>query len=216
MAETVFPTKGNLIALKRSLSLARLGYDLLDRKRNILIREMMGLIDTANKVQGQIDETYSRAYRALQQANITLGIIGDVAKAMPVETGVNVSSRSVMGVEIPIVTLEDNPPKPYYSFGSSNSMLDDAYISFYHVKRLTAVLAEIENSVYRLANAIKKTQRRANALKNIIIPRFEGNVKFITDALEEKEREDFSRLKVIGKVKERKREEAQLQEAQKA
>lgn len=216
MAETVFPTKGNLIALKRSLSLAQLGYDLLDRKRNILIREMMGLIDTANKVQNQIDETYSRAYRALQQANITLGIIGDIAKAMPVETGVNVSSRSVMGVEIPIVTLEDNPPKPYYSFGSSNSMLDDAYISFYHVKRLTTVLAEIENSVYRLANAIKKTQRRANALKNIIIPRFENNVKFITDALEEKEREDFSRLKVINKVKARKREEAELEDARNA
>ena len=216
MAETIFPTKGNLIALKRSLSLARLGYDLLDRKRNILIREMMGLIDTANKVQGQIDETYSRAYQALQQANITLGIIDDIAKAMPVETGVNVSSRSVMGVEIPIVTLEDNPPKPYYSFGSSNSMLDDAYICFYHVKRLTAVLAEIENSVYRLANAIKKTQRRANALKNIIIPRFEGNVKFITEALEEKEREDFSRLKVINKVKQRKREEAELEETRNA
>lgn len=209
MAETVFPTKGNLIALKRSLALARLGYDLLDRKRNILIREMMGLIDTANKVQGQINDTYARAYRALQQANITLGIIQDIARSMPIETGVNVSSRSVMGVEIPIVTLEDNPPKPYYNFSSSNSMLDDAYLSFYHVKQLTAVLAEIENSVYRLANAIKKTQRRANALKNIIIPRFESNVKFITEALEEKDREDFSRLKVIGRIKERKRQESQ-------
>jgi V/A-type H+-transporting ATPase subunit D len=208
MAETIFPTKGNLIAVKRSLALARLGYDLMDRKRNILIREMMGLIDTANKVQAQIDETYSRAYLALQKANITLGVIEDIAKTVPVETGVNVSSRSVMGVEIPIVTLEDNPPEPYYSFSSSNSMLDEALISFYRVKRLTAVLAEIENSVYRLANAIKKTQRRANALKNIIIPRFEYNVKYITEALEEKEREDFSRLKVISKKKRREQEEA--------
>jgi len=71
------------------------------------------------------------------------------------------------------------------------------------------VLAEIENSVYRLANAIKKTQRRANALKNIIIPKFEYTVKFITEALEEKDREDFSRLKVINKVKIKKREENQ-------
>lgn len=206
MAETIFPTKGNLIATKRSLALAKLGYDLLDRKRNILIREMMELIDTANKVQGQIDDTYSRAYLALQRANITLGIIDDIAKSVPVETGVNITFRSVMGVEIPIVTLEDNKPKLYYGFGSSNSMLDEAFLSFYHVKQLTAVLAEIENSVYRLANAIKKTQRRANALKNIIIPRFEYAVKFITDALEEKEREEFSRLKVIGRTKARKKE----------
>ncbi|MFT8888581.1 MAG: V-type ATP synthase subunit D [Ethanoligenens sp.] len=208
MAETIFPTKGNLIAVKRSLSLAKLGYDLMDRKRNILIREMMGLIDTANKVQSQIDETYSRAYSALQKANITLGIIDNISKTVPIETGVNITSRSVMGVEIPIVTYEDKAPKPYYNFSTSNSMLDDAFISFYHVKQLTAVLAEIENSVYRLANSIRKTQRRANALKNIIIPRFEENVKFITEALEEKEREEFSRQKVIGKTKERKRLEA--------
>jgi V/A-type H+-transporting ATPase subunit D len=213
MAETIFPTKGNLIAVKRSLSLAKLGYDLLDRKRNILIREMMELIDTANKVQGQINETYSRAYSALQNANITLGIIGDIAKDVPVENGVNITFRSVMGVEIPIVTLEDNPPKPAYSFASTNSMLDEAYISFYHVKRLTAVLAEIENSIYRLADSIKKTQRRANALKNIMIPKFELNVKFITDALEEKEREDFSRMKVINKTKLKKKEMAEETEA---
>lgn len=208
MAETIFPTKGNLIALKRSLSLAKLGYDLMDRKRNILIREMMGLIDTANKVQSQIDETFSRAYNALQKANITLGIIDNISKTVPIELGINITSRSVMGVEIPIVTYEDKPPKPYYNFSTSNSMLDDAFISFYRVKQLTAVLAEIENSVYRLANSIRKTQRRANALRNIIIPRFEQNVKFITEALEEKEREEFSRQKVIGKTKERKHLEA--------
>ncbi|MEE1492914.1 MAG: V-type ATP synthase subunit D, partial [Massilioclostridium sp.] len=76
-----------------------------------------------------------------------------------------------------------------------------AYICFEKAKQFTVVLAEVENSVYRLANAIKKTQRRANALKNIIIPQFEDTVKFITDALEEKEREEFSRLKVIKKNK---------------
>ncbi|MDR3645661.1 MAG: V-type ATP synthase subunit D [Clostridia bacterium] len=213
MAETIFPTKGNLITTKHSLQLARLGYDLLDRKRNILVREMMELIDTANRVQSQIDETYSKAYFALQRANITLGIIEDIAQSVPIETGVNISFRSVMGVEIPIVTSEDNPPKLQYNFSSSNSLLDEAFISFYHVKQLTVVLAEIENSVYRLANAIKKTQKRANALKNIIIPKFEYTVKFITDALEEKEREDFSRLKVINHTKQRKRDELEAQEA---
>ena len=58
-------------------------------------------------------------------------------------------------------------------------------------------LAEIENSVYRLAVAINKTQSRANALKNVIIPDLDDTCKYITDALEEKEREEFSRLKVI-------------------
>ena len=71
------------------------------------------------------------------------------------------------------------------------------------LKILTVELAEIENSVYRLADSIKKTQKRANALKNIMIPRFEETVKFISDALDEKDREEFSRLKVIKKKKQK-------------
>ena len=195
----VIPTKGNLLNIKKSLGLATLGYSLLDRKRNILIREMMALIDDAKAIRGEIEETYKEAYLALQNANITLGICENAAKAVPVETGVHITYRSVMGVEIPKVKLHPNPIKPYYGFQSTNAALDNAYVQFQKVKQLTATLAEIENSVYRLANAIKKTQKRANALKSIIIPRFEADSKFIADALEEKEREDFSRLKIIKK-----------------
>ena len=54
----------------------------------------------------------------------------------------------------------------------------------------------------RQAQAIVKTQRRANALKNVSIPMLETTVKVITEALEEKEREEFSRLKVIKSRKE--------------
>ena len=200
-AQTV-PTKGNLIANKRSLELASGGYELLDRKRNILIREMMALIDKATEIQNKIDFTYSSAYLALQRANITLGVCEELANTVPIDDSVKLSYRSVMGVEIPIVSV-DKSEKLSVPFGlySSNSTIDEAYLKFEEVKRLTAELAEIENSVYRLADSIKKTQKRANALKNIVIPRFEEIVKFISDAIEEKEREDFSRLKVIKKQK---------------
>ncbi len=204
MAEQVFPTKGNLINTKKSLALAVLGYDLLDRKRNILIREMMELIDTAKSIRGSIEDTYKEAYGALQQANITMGIISNVAESVPVENGIEVTYRSVMGVEIPKISIKEKPLKVFYGFLNSNSQLDNAYICFDRAKQMTVVLAEVENSIYRLANAIKKTQSRANALKNIIIPRFEGVVKFITNSLEEKEREDFSRLKVIKAQKQKK------------
>lgn len=193
----VIPTKGNLLNLKKSLSLAKMGYTLLDRKRNILIREMMGLIDDAKAIRGQIEGSYQQAYLALQNANITLGLCDNISKAIPEEEGIAITYRSVMGVEIPKAVLHESAPQVYYGFQQSNSQLDSAYIHFHEVKKLTVTLAEIENSVYRLANAIKKTQKRANALKNIIIPRFEADVKFITEALEEKEREEFSRLKII-------------------
>ena len=208
MANQVVPTKGNLLATKKSLELSRTGFELLDRKRNILIREMMALIDRANAIQGKIDQTYEDAYADLQRANITLGICGELSQTVPLDDGLNVAYRSVMGVEIPMVSLTPREIPIPFGLNTTNIMLDDAYSKFNEVKRLTAELAEVENSVYRLADAIKKTQKRANALKNIMIPRFEETVKFITDALEEKEREEFSRLKVIKKQKAGKTESA--------
>lgn len=197
MAEQVFPTKGNLINTRKSLQLARLGYELLDRKRNILIREMLTMIDTANSLRGNIEEAYIQAYKALERANITLGMIYEIAKSVPIEDSITVTCRSVMGVVIPTVKMDEKPLKIFYGFKSTNSALDIAYKYFDNVKKMTVVLAEIENSIFRIATAIKKTQSRANALKNIIIPRLETTAKFISDSLEEKEREEFSRLKVI-------------------
>jgi V/A-type H+-transporting ATPase subunit D len=193
-------TKGNLINLKKSLALAKKGFELLDRKNNILIRETMSLVDDAGRIQSKIDETYAAAYTALQKANVTLGIVDNAAAAVPEEDGIGITYRSVMGVELPIVSLAEREMHNYYGYGDTNSMLDEAYDKFVEVKRLTVQLAQIENSVYRLAAGIKKTQKRANALKNIIIPRFESQLKIITEALEEKDREEFSRMKVIKKT----------------
>lgn len=203
MENKVFPTKGNLIASKKSLSLARMGYDLLDRKRNVLIREMMMLVDKVKLLREEITQAYATAYYLLQQANISTGVISDIASSVHVETGVHVTYRSVMGIEVPSVTIDPSPIKMEYGFDESNSRVDEAYIQFHRVKELTVVLAEVDNSVYRLANAIRKTQKRANALKNISIPNLEATVKFISDSLEEKEREEFSRLKVIKANKEK-------------
>ena len=197
MEQQVFPTKGNLMLSKKALQLATLGYDLLDRKRNILIRELMKLVDKAQMLRSSIEGTYSEAYLALQKANISLGEVTPFAHTVPIENGVTISSQSVMGVDLPAVHLEKKPKKVYYGFSRTTSALDRAYIAFEKVKEMTAVLAEVENGIYRLSVAIRKTQRRANALQNIIIPRNQNIVKYITDSLEEKDREEFSRLKVI-------------------
>ncbi len=203
MAAQAVPTKGNLMNTKKSLSLAKNGYELLDRKRNILIREMMTLIDQANAIQQKIDNAYDEAYIALQTANVTNGFCEDISKANPIENSLKMDSRSVMGVEIPLLSIEKHKHHEFLHYGlySTNSAIDNAHNKFTEVKYLTVELAQIENSVYRLADSIKKTQKRANALKNIMIPRFEETVKFITDALDEKDREEFSRLKVIKRTK---------------
>ena len=109
MEQQVFPTKGNLMLSKKALQLATLGYDLLDRKRNILIRELMKLVDKAQMLRSSIESTYSEAYKALQEANMSLGVVSTFARCVPIENGITVSSQSVMGVELPAVELEKKP-----------------------------------------------------------------------------------------------------------
>lgn len=198
MAQTA-PTKGNLNAAKRSRALADNGYELMDRKRNILIREIMDLMDEAESLQGRIDSTFSEAYASMRLAEISMGGSAESgANAVPIDDSFGIRFRSVMGVELPVVTAEPAEPSgPPYGLAFTSSDLDDAYFKFAEVKGLIRELAETENCIYRLAYAIKKAQKRANALQNIVIPGLDSEIARISDALEEKEREEFVRLKVV-------------------
>ena len=162
-----FPTKGNLMLAKNSLALANQGYELMDKKRNILLKELMGLIDE------------------------------EFAFTVPIEDSIRIQTRSIMGTEIPHIKYDEKQNDLTYSLGDTGESLDIAREAFRKVKNLTIKLAEVENSAYRLATNIKKTQKRANALKNITIPMYTNLVYNINNALEEKEREEFTRLKVI-------------------
>ena len=195
------PTKGNLINLKRTLKLSKLGFELMDKKRNILIQEMMPLIEVVKTVRKEVEHTFKTAYKALEKANISIGNLEEFAENIKIEQNIVVEYKSVMGLEIPKVNLKQIPFKRNYRTFKTNSSFDLALISFLKVKEVVIVLAEIENSAYLLAKEIKKTKIRANALENIVIPNIKKNIKYITDAIEEKEREEFSRLKIIKKKK---------------
>lgn len=207
MDPNTFPTKGNLILAKNSLALAKQGYELMDKKRNILIRELMDLIEEAKGIQSEIDKTFTAAYASLQTANIELGInyVREMSHTIPVENSIRIKTRSIMGAEIPLVEYHNGASLPTYAYYSTRESLDGAKSSFEKVKELTIRLSMVENSAYRLAANIKKTQKRANALKNITIPTYTERVKNITNALEEKEREEFTRLKVIKRNMNKKR-----------
>ena len=206
MDPRTFPTKGNLMLAKNSLALARQGYDLMDKKRNILIRELMNLIDEARGIQDEIDTTFTYAYQCLQRANIEHGIsmVSQLAYTVPIENSITIQTRSIMGTEIPHVKYVPGNNAPTYSFSTTKESIDLATEAFRKVKDLTVKLSMVENAAYSLAANIKKTQKRANALQNITIPMYSKLVYNITNALEEKEREDFTRLKVIKRMKQKK------------
>ena len=198
------PTKANLIKARENLAFSKSGYALLDKKRTVLIREAMTLVERANEIQKKVKEEFEDAYSTREIANITLGVnnVSDVAMSIPKQEEFQILYRSVMGVEIPMVVYErDENKNPNYSFFRTNSALDNAVKTLENLKYLVYELAEIENAVYMISLEIKKTVKRANALEKIQIPRYEEAVKYISEVLEEKEREDFFRLKKVKSKK---------------
>ena len=186
-----FPTKGNLMLAKNSLALAHQGYDLMDKKRNILLKELMSLIDEAKDIQEQIDTTFTKAYACLQRANIEHGIskVQELAFTVPIEDSIRIQTRSIMGTEIPYVKYDAKQNDLTYAFSTTHESIDIVREAFREVKDLTIKLSMVENAAYRLAT-----------LKNITIPMYSNLVYTINNALEEKEREEFTRLKVIKKM----------------
>lgn len=197
------PTKGNLINLKKQYSLAKEGYELLQRKRNILLHELINLIERASIIQQQILLIFSQAYDALQNAALDIGMefIDEISHSVTIENSIDIRFRSVMGIEVPEVyaMVKNKEVQMPYGIYRTNSSLDRAYIGFTKALELATNAAMIENAVYRLAYEAKRTQKRVSSLENIVIPSLEEGIKDIQTALEEIEREEFFKLKKMKK-----------------
>lgn len=196
------PTKGNLMQIQKTLDLSRNGYLLMDRKRIILMNELIDLLNKASGLQDDLKKAYEVAYHKLTIAAYENGILSvhDASTNVSVEDDIQLKVRSVMGSEVPEINYKPRPMKPAYSFYDNTVAIDEARIAFRRVKELLIQIAEVENAAYRLANNMQKTQKRVNALQNVTIPQLEGAQKSISSALEEKEREEFTRLKVVKRI----------------
>ena len=201
------PTKTNLLRLKRELSFAREGYELLEQKRQILVMELMALMDKTVEAQEKLEKDLAEAYKALQSAVLASGRDGvsGVAPAVNIETDVTVTSRRVMGVSLPHVQLAMTDHAPYFGPGETSFWIDESIARFKKVLEDMGLLAEMRISLARLAQEVRKTMRRVNALEKIAIPNYEETIKYIQDTLEEAERGMFATLKQVKARLERKK-----------
>ena len=112
---------------------------------------------------------------------------------------IDIKYKTIMGVEIPSIISQENEIAPVYGLYNTTSNIDETIIKYNKLKKYIIELAEIENIIFRLEKSIEKVQRRANALKEIIIPRDEKIAKKIQEILDETDMEEFSRMKMIKK-----------------
>jgi V/A-type H+/Na+-transporting ATPase subunit D len=195
----IAPTKSNLLVLKRQLAFAEEGYDLLEQKRQILIFEMMSRLNRARDAEQGAYEALHRAFAALHEAQLDEGSesIDKAILAVKMDHQVNISDQHLMGIKIPHVTVQTEPLSVQFGVGGSSASMDVAMSCFIEVLSLLAQLAELENAVMRLAQELRKTQRRCNALSKIFMPNYKETINYIMGSLEERERESFVILKMI-------------------
>lgn len=193
----VAPTRSNLIRIKKELQFAREGYEILDRKREVLTTELIRVAHEADVLQQEVWKLLDGAYRALEKAQLTMGSdhVEWAALAANKTVDVHIKLRGIMGVAIPVIEASGEPQKMLYSLSGTNASLDEASAAFREVVIRTPQLSMLVTTVWRLAGELRKTQRRVNALQHIFIPAYEETVAFIVSSLEEREREETFRLK---------------------
>ena len=198
----ILTTKSNLIKLKKTIILAKQGQELLEKKKYILMKEVEKYISKRVQIEDEFKEQYEKAFYMLQNANVDIGInkVSSIAHNIGVDETLDIKYKTVMGVEIPIVDYKQRE-KPELTFGllGTTINLDEAIIEFQKLKKILIDLAEIEVTVKRLNDSIVKVQKRSNSLKDIVIPNYEKQEKRIQETLDERDREEFTRMKMIKK-----------------
>lgn len=204
MNSSTLPTKNNLMRLKDNLRLSKQGRDLLEKKKIILNMEKIKYVKKAKEKKEELDIALQKAYQSYIQAVIETGVdnLIDISNGMSFDDVLDIKYKTIMGVEIPSIVFESKKAMLNYSLYDTTSSVDKTIIDFNKVKDLIIEYAELSNTIVRLEKSIEKVSKRSNALGDMIIPQTEKNISEIQDILEEREREEFTRLKVIkNKIK---------------
>jgi len=195
----IAPTKTNLIRLRDELKFARMGHELLDQKRNILVLELLNLVDQAVEYEAKVNASLAKAYAGLEDSVLAMGRlkVGALASAVDLRSSMSIKQRRVMGVALPVVETSFVDGAPYYSPMDTSASMDAAVLAFRDALGLLGRMAELKVSIVRLAREVRKTIRKVNALEKIAIPELDESLHYIQNRLEESERDMFVLMKMV-------------------
>lgn len=207
---TVSATRMELLARLAQIRLARQGRDLLEQKRTALMKEFFRVADTVMEHTDLLQSIAAEACQALANAEAIAGseAVRSAALASRGEFPLAVSTMNVMGVKVPHIE-QKRVVRPVhargYSIVGTSISIDEAATAFEEEVDAIIQLAQSELRLTRLATEIQRTSRRLNALDHLLIPRLEAERDVIQMALDERERSDHFRLKLVKRTLESKR-----------
>ena len=195
----VAPTKSNLLAIKEQQKKKKNGYQLLEQKREILVMDLMRIVEKVKLLERELDKQYQEAYPVLKNMLKTVG--GDrverIAHAVKYDFHMKEKKITAGGMNFDSIDVELPRQQLFYSFLGSYADSDKVMVDFFKLLKLLTEMASIRTVAWRLANEIKKTQRRVNSLNKMVIPQTLETKTYIESVLEERERENTFVLKVL-------------------
>ena len=212
MIEGVKPTRMELLKLRKRVLLAEKGHKLLKEKRDALISEFLIIIKEVRKCRRKMETELALSFKSLTAAKALVGsrTVTQLSHITDQDISLDLKTRNIMGVTVPVINIPETKRKMTergYGLFDTSAQLDEAAYNFEKALQAVVQLAEIEETVKRLALEVEKTKRRVNALEYIVIPRLKVTAKYIQMHLDEMARDSFLRLKKIKAVLESKAEQ---------
>jgi V/A-type H+/Na+-transporting ATPase subunit D len=205
----VTATKIELIKIRRSMQVGKMVHKILDDKREVLLKKIDEMIEEANKARGDIWTPLAEIYSSVYDSYMSLGTatLESISDSTPSTMEVDVNVRRVVDVRIPTlqVKTKQGGQELSYGFMETNASVDKGAKLIKNILPQICKAAEYENAIFSLAKELERTQKLINALEYVIIPQYETAISFIRATLEEREREEFVRLKKVKAVLERKK-----------
>ena len=197
----IAPTKSNLLVTKEQLAVSTNGYELLEEKREILVRELMRLVEQVKMLENDIQQAIDLAYPAFNRMLMIDGAdqVERIAHAIHYDFDMVEKVVVVGGMQFETIEVELPKKELFYSALGTYANTDDVIVKFFNLLTLLTQMASIRTIVWRLAEEVKRTQRRVNALDKMIIPQATETIKYIESVLEERERENVFVLKALKK-----------------
>src|SRR6056297_2077213 len=221
MAKDVKPTRKNLMQIEDRIELSERGHDTLEKKRDGLIMEFMDILDQAQDVREDLDDSYDRAQDAINMARAMEGDVAvrGAAAALKEHPELTTESKNIMGVVVPQIEsskVKKGLDERGYGVLGTSARIDEAAEAYEDLLESIILAAEVETAMKKMLREIETTKRRVNALEFKLLPELYENQEYIEQKLEEQEREETFRLKKIKEKKEQEEKEAREEEAEEA
>ncbi|WEL16375.1 Archaeal/vacuolar-type H -ATPase subunit D [Halorhabdus sp. SVX81] len=207
MAQDVKPTRKNLMQIEDRIELSERGHDTLEQKRDGLIMEFMDILDQAQNVRADLEETYDRAQERIDMARAMEGDVAvrGAAAALKEHPEITTQSKNIMGVVVPQIEstkVRKSLDERGYGVLGTSARIDEVAEVYEELLEQIILAAEVETAMKELLDEIETTKRRVNALEFTLLPDLRSSQNYIEQKLEEQEREEIFRMKKIKANKE--------------